>query len=492
MKKFFIIVLNILLAFALSFVVGNLTNTFQLHKNWETSKLGLAKPVSTSIAFMARRPALAHGVLNLGAWNGYNEVYYRKPILVREINFRAFFPLDSFLAISFNRNDEKSEGVLIGSSYLYRNCYFKAKPSGEFVSQKFLSPFHVEPNRWRTFHLVSENGKVVVYVDGKRWVYKLPTDFALGQIAFRGGEHPVYIDQIEFIGRDGHVMARENFKNPYLPQIFLIAFLIFFLVGILLKRFGDVYILFLQVFLLIVLIIFSAVDFFVASKRYPKYDDKIKVQEENWVLTEERRVYDEIKTVIAATKQENEYRILVLGSSQTWGAGIARRGDEFTSLLEKELNRKIPSKKITVINAGICGSSSKRLYKLYEAAFIDTKPDLVIINLSNNDDNFDEQKFVLYLTRFCELNRRSGIRTAFMLEPNSLEHRFYLPNHPIMRQVALRYNVPILDAQAFLAERHENGFLWWDWVHMSSFGHKLIAEFLTEAIANNHFIPSFF
>jgi hypothetical protein len=33
-----------------------------------------------------------------------------------------------------------------------------------------------------------------------------------------------------------------------------------------------------------------------------------------------------------------------------------------------------------------------------------------------------------------------------------------------------------------LAERADDGFLWWDWVHLTSYGQELFAEFLVDEL----------
>ncbi|MBF0385601.1 MAG: hypothetical protein HQL27_06985 [Candidatus Omnitrophica bacterium] len=45
-----------------------------------------------------------------------------------------------------------------------------------------------------------------------------------------------------------------------------------------------------------------------------------------------------------------------------------------------------------------------------------------------------------------------------------------------MRQIAKEYGIDVIDLNAFLASRHEDGFIWRDFVHMSSFGYKLTAD----------------
>ncbi len=51
-----------------------------------------------------------------------------------------------------------------------------------------------------------------------------------------------------------------------------------------------------------------------------------------------------------------------------------------------------------------------------------------------------------------------------------------------MAAIGGQYDVPVIDTQGLLARREDDGFLWWDQVHLTSFGHRLFAEHLVEAL----------
>lgn len=51
-----------------------------------------------------------------------------------------------------------------------------------------------------------------------------------------------------------------------------------------------------------------------------------------------------------------------------------------------------------------------------------------------------------------------------------------------MAAIGSQYGVPVIDMQGPLARRADDGFLWWDQVHMTSFGQRLFAEHLVEAL----------
>ncbi len=70
------------------------------------------------------------------------------------------------------------------------------------------------------------------------------------------------------------------------------------------------------------------------------------------------------------------------------------------------------------------------------------------------------------------------------MEPNSVENdtQSLLRHHAAMARVAEAPGVPILDMHSYLAERYDDGFLWWDQIHLTSFGHQLFAHRLFEEL----------
>jgi lysophospholipase L1-like esterase len=137
---------------------------------------------------------------------------------------------------------------------------------------------------------------------------------------------------------------------------------------------------------------------------------------------------------------------------------------------------------VEVINTGIVALGSSELVPLYAEEWIEFGPQLVVVNMSNNDNQ--PEVFAQNLYRLIDLNRARGIRTLFVLEANSPEEvDDHLPvSHAVMRRVAQERSVPVLDMHAHLAARRDDGFLWWDQVHLTSYGQQLVGDRLRDAI----------
>ncbi len=51
-----------------------------------------------------------------------------------------------------------------------------------------------------------------------------------------------------------------------------------------------------------------------------------------------------------------------------------------------------------------------------------------------------------------------------------------------MRRVGEENNVTVVDMHAYLLEHYDEGFLWWDNVHLTDFGQELFAQKLYEEL----------
>jgi hypothetical protein len=103
----------------------------------------------------------------------------------------------------------------------------------------------------------------------------------------------------------------------------------------------------------------------------------------------------------------------------------------------------------------------------------------MVINLGNNGMNGE---LASGLSGFLEINRAHHISTVIILEPNSSEvETTTKERHQIMRSIAATKSIPVLDLQAYLSDPsvERTGTLWWDFVHLTSYGHSLVAKWLS-------------
>jgi lysophospholipase L1-like esterase len=209
-------------------------------------------------------------------------------------------------------------------------------------------------------------------------------------------------------------------------------------------------------------------------------DESQKRVEAYWVNSSRMDILRGIRSRYTAAVPPGVFRILVLGSSQTWGAGAESDDDTWVRQLETLLNTSPGDVKVECINAGISGLVTGQVVELLRSDLADMAASAALINLSNNDIDLDQFEHNLDAL-IGELQARN-IRPVFILEPNSLERRLtdsehgHLEyKHAIMRKVAANYGLPAIDLHGYLAEAKDAGFIWWDFVHLTSFGQRLVA-----------------
>jgi lysophospholipase L1-like esterase len=83
-------------------------------------------------------------------------------------------------------------------------------------------------------------------------------------------------------------------------------------------------------------------------------------------------------------KPADTYRIMVLGDSLTWGAGLAVE-ERYTAIAEKLLNNAFPQKKFEVLNFGIFGGPTTTERDILEKFKLEVNPDLIVVGFCLND-----------------------------------------------------------------------------------------------------------
>ena len=84
------------------------------------------------------------------------------------------------------------------------------------------------------------------------------------------------------------------------------------------------------------------------------------------------------------TKEPNEFRILSLGESTTFGAGV-ENDETYSALLETYLNQADRTRKYRVINAGVSAYTSFQSLKYLEFRGLQLRPDMVLFYHEYND-----------------------------------------------------------------------------------------------------------
>lgn len=125
-----------------------------------------------------------------------------------------------------------------------------------------------------------------------------------------------------------------------------------------------------------------------------------------WGNSTKRNRYNFRDDEILFPKKKNAFRIMVLGDSFTWGAGLAE-SEMYTNILDSLLKRKFGSSNIEVLNCALAGSPTVRERNILRQLKDTVQPDLIVVGFCSNDPqpksedySLEKEKFEMKYGRF--------------------------------------------------------------------------------------------
>jgi lysophospholipase L1-like esterase len=494
------IIFNVLAIFLTSAVFTELAlyqhNNLSNNGRWESTKISLEKGVVGAVAFFTSFPTLSGNHLNLGTWHGLNEITFKSPMNPSEVSFKFLLEEKTYLVFEYNRTDLGFSGIRLSRSPSFGSLQFHATLSGKFETKRTIENVEIK-NGWNFLKARFNSGSISFFLNDTLVFTDLSQPVPNQKIGFRSSTGATLIDDISIIETDGNSIS-ESFRNTknYFP-VFLALLAAFSIFAFLTGRRARLS----ESLLLVCSIGFGGIitygtDFLWLSKLYPRPGSRIS-QLLHYQNSSNFKNNMEFEPAILERISKNyqpvhkKFRILFIGSSQTWGAGAARDGDTIPQRVEDFLN-KTHFGNVECINTGISGARSKELFEKYRDNWVNLHPNMVVINLSNNDA--PTEAFKINLENFAQLNKQRKIKTIFVLEPNYLDLiNGHLPiNHETMKAVAKAHNLHVIDLHNYMIKHSDDGLMWWDVVHMTSFGQKVAAEGIVESVAEQNLIASQF
>ena len=477
-------------------------NTLKKNGRWLVSKALVETDLMGAQPYLEGTQALAHNRLNLGAWHGFQEVLFKKKLVPQEVSFRFLPSWNGYLVFIFNKGPDNFEGIRLSSDPDRESAYFTALGTGEFLEKR---PLHLEDLECETWHhcciSFAENG-LTVDLDGEQAAVDCGPLDEPKWLGFRNGWQTVYVDDVRIIERGGRPQHDECFDNRAqfwpafrfaLVRAVPISVLLLFALRLFTGTWRRSLVNFTAIGISAVAVALTLsvfVSYFLAE-RYPKVSRKLLRQEQQLIercinTLDQARAGREFATKYTRTGPLDTRRVLFLGTSQTVGDGATVQSEAFVNVIERALNDHLrPAGRCECINGAVDGANAALLLECYQRDWVAYGQELCVINLCCNDSDREATPpdvFASLLRRFVEVNQAAGIKTLFVLEAVSTEVREGFRLHPVMARVARENNVPIVDADAYLDAHRDDGFLFWDLVHLTSFGHKLLAECLLPPI----------
>jgi len=463
-------------SFTLCLFYCNFKNTIHLNGNWTSKKTTLEKGVMGAIAYLTSRVALSQNKLHLDSWHGHQEVYLKNSQYKDEVQYDFFLPhKKSYFLFIFGKKDNNRLALRLSRTDLFPSSFLIIDQEGKFLKKIPLKTMILPLERGTLKMVLNKKKRVTFLINDK--VLFLPKSFTpLYQenlLGFRGGSQKAIIDNlsIDLATQNQFVDHFSNYK--FLLRNFIITFgviiSIFFLFDLSSNKFTLIHLL-----ITITMISITTLDFYYLAQRYPN-KNSIESFQYNYNIESEGQIIRKLNESIKDLKNKNLTKVLFIGSSQTWGAGAQKSSHTFVNRINALLNTSEKNKYLT-INAGISDWRSTHAIKQYKEKWIHFNPRIVVINLSNNDSN--SAIFKKNLEDFVHFNNRYGIKTIFIFEANSTEYRQrrLLAHHKIMGDVAKKMNIKTINMHDYLAQKYDTGLLWWDEVHLTSYGQFLVAD----------------
>jgi lysophospholipase L1-like esterase len=179
-------------------------------------------------------------------------------------------------------------------------------------------------------------------------------------------------------------------------------------------------------------------------------------------------------------KSDRTIRVAFLGTSQTYGSGAERISETFVARCHGLLAQALGDISVETYNFSISGSNSTELLGKYAESWRFSRPDLLVINLSTNDGKIDT--LTANLGTLAHQTRAAGGRVVFLLEPNAaeVEHRGLQEKHSAIQRLGRELRVPVWNLDKYMSSDpvYDSGMMWWDKVHLTSYGHGVVAEWL--------------
>lgn len=484
-----------------------LNNTLKNNQNWSVTKLELEMNVMGAESFFEQTQPLNGDFLNLGSWHGFQEIISLNRFDYDQLRFKTKLNKDAYLIFYYQIQDNEKLAIKIANQPNQSAC-LQIRNDGYFINQKLLENLSLNENRWTDVKASVHQNEIEFDIEGKKVACPI-NGYPNSKIGFKNGLENSYLDDI-IVSKNKDEIFSENFSNQkrfnyYLSLLFAAIIVINFANLIGKKGESRKRSLMLQVLINISLLMILIISFFYLLLfyvgNYPNLNStllNLKSAERNWARDEVKFIS---KFVMEEGETKGEGKMMFIGSSQTWGAGATNHNNRFSSLVEQELKKQLEASnssatntakvlgystadQISVINAGAAGSTSTELLEEYSGRWIDLKPKTVFINLSSNDYDYKNNPtiFERNLETFINVNKEAGINTIFLLEARSPENKDLNQFHQIVIDVSKRHGVPLINIYEYLKNNDSKGLIWWDFVHPTDFGHRLIANYIIEEL----------
>jgi len=479
-------------------------NTLARSENWDATKTSLKRGVIGAIEYFHGSQALADERLNLAAWHGHQEIWRREPCTgISEIELRINLDWGSWVDILFDRTEDgfaRGVRISVNDREKFPSFAYRVDPDGRFLDKSPLDPAGFKALEEIKVSIQCGDRQGTVFVDGVAVGLlpgQSPPSTEPTKVGLRGslyGSNRGWVDDLKVVAATGGF--RDDFSGrPPRRTIFLITGTIcLVLLGLLVWKSSSPRIAGFSLFIILVMAaLVGGAATLVAknlAKRYPVSEEIEKAKEASLMLRHHQGILEEQQEAHLKDPKPGTRRVLLVGSSQTEGAGA--KDDRTIDYYLQEALQKI-SPEFEVVNSAVGGFTSQQVLEVIDEWTV-FEPEIVVINLGHNDASFLNspvaagavlENFDKGLVEIIETYRKAGTKHFILIpeavSPAATDH-FSLDGGLTIRGVGERLGIPIIDMPQVLHDATENSFIWWDGVHLTSLGQQIFAETVAEQI----------
>lgn len=477
----------------LSYRLGLHPNTLSSSQDWRIGKLRLDPPLMGSRQFFDGTQSLEGGRLNLSAWHGFQEVVHRTAVSPSRIEFDFRLDGPTYLVLLLEEDPHGTRhGLRLSTTENRPNARLALDVGGRFIDKTPLGRAKVASSRWHRARLDIGPDSVSLSLNGvaaESWPNTYPAGCRVG---FRGAAGGVSVDRIRVWDQRGTLAIREDFSPRWTWQplhAYLIcgalglALLVYSILSMSLRNPVAVRTWMLAAHLWAAVAVATGV---LAGPRilgalYPTRAS-LQAQETDYVARGLEDATVRLAEQFPIPPGEDTIRVLVVGTSQTAGAGASAPGARFVSRLAASAAASPPPGfQVQVMNGGVEGAVSALLLPVFRDHWLGLMPDLVVFNLGCNDQ--DTGEFLENLRKMVAAAHSAGARVLLVQEALSSEIQgTNLEQQVAMGELAVELGLPVVDADGAMAALGDVGLMWWDVVHPTDFGHAMLAEILWPSV----------
>ena len=491
-----LVLLLLLAAYGFAQAYTLFTHNLARSSEWTSTKTSLARPVPGTMAFIHDNQSLAHGFLNLHAWFGMQEVMHHplsEPLKFLEWDFMVGDR--GYLIVHLLASDGGHYALRLSANETYPSAFLKISDLGSFEIYEPLPVIRVTPNQIHRATLTFENDVANLQLN-RRSVVPLPFS-DVQQFGFRGSIDVSVMEAIRYTTMDGttttHYFSGQQqrwiaFTVIFIFLVFLTISLYFLAARIRHRAYPPLLFFFVMGAFVCA---FSACSlWFYAHKvsgTYPDISEARMTEEAQFrmgTIEQTQQRLANLRQASPTNQTKPVVRVFLVGGSQTWGQGAAQEEDIIANQLCQSLSTQNPSHTFRCINAAAPGATVTSLFPLLEEAVKSIPPDWIVLNVSSNDMSTEPDVFEAHVQKFITLAQQHQSQILLVQEAHAPEAvpATLVKKHEILAELAEEFNLPLVPMQQLLTNDANQGFLWWDMVHLTSFGQHRAAQHLSRPI----------